>query len=120
MIVVFDKDDPVRELRHPRELVDRLDELFARLIFRMGLSREDELDRTLAIIDQLFQAVRIAEEQRGALVGGESSRETDRQDLGIQESRDLPETFRTFPHTHSLGPHPLPDKVNQARLQLLM
>jgi len=43
----------------------------------MGLAREDELDRSLGVLQQRPQVVEIGHEERRPLVGGEAASESD-------------------------------------------
>ncbi len=64
---------------------DVLDQFFAEMIVRVRLAREDKLHRAQRIVDQQFQALFIAEQQRRAFVGGEAPREPNRQRVRVQD-----------------------------------
>ena len=76
----------------------RLDKPFPRLIFGMRLAGEDQLNRTLRIVQQLRQPIAIAEDQRRPFVGGKAAAKADRQDGRIEE---IP---RRFDHLVRLAP----------------
>ena len=46
-VVVFDEGDPIGETRVVAEVGDPLDQFLPRLVRRMGLAREDQLERAL-------------------------------------------------------------------------
>ena len=83
-VVVFDEHDAAGEARIVAQVGDLLDELLAGLVGRVGLAGEDELHRSLRVVDQLEQLVELAEEQVGSLVGGEAAGEADRQRAGVE------------------------------------
>ena len=120
MVVVFDEDDAILELRHAGELIHLLDELFAGLILRMRLAGEDELHRALRVFEQLLQTLRIGEEQGRTLVSRETPREADRQNFGIEQPRNVANVFGTLAEAGALPPHTIADKVDQPRLEPLM
>ena len=71
----------------PRELAasataaeDVLDDPLAGPVGRMGLAREDDLDRPLRVPQQPRQPLLVAEQERGPLVGREAAGEADGQD----------------------------------------
>src|SRR5689334_14642602 len=50
----------------------------------MRFAGDDELDRALRVEQQPAEAITVAHEQRGPLVGGEAARKADRQDVRVQ------------------------------------
>ena len=65
-----------------------LDQPFANMVGRMGLAREDELDRPLLIRQELLQARGILQQERGALIGGEAPGEPDREGIRVEDRGD--------------------------------
>ena len=64
-----------------------LEDLLARLVERVGLAGEDELDRELRVVDQRGHQLEVAEDEVGALVGGEPPGEADRQGVEAESTR---------------------------------
>ena len=60
----------------------------------MGFSREEEEHGTLGIVHNLGQAVDVGEEQMGALVGGETTTETNHQRVGRDALQQRHDTCR--------------------------
>ena len=58
-------------------LHDPLDKVLPGLVGRMGLSGEEELDRTLGIVDYGVEPVKVGEQEGTSLVGGETTGESD-------------------------------------------
>ena len=50
-VVIFDEDQPAGEARIVPQVGDPLDQLLARLVGRMGLAGEDDLQRPLRVVD---------------------------------------------------------------------
>ncbi len=63
---------------------DIADDLLTRPIGGVGFARQHDLHRAVAVAQDGGQALLVGEEQLGALVGGEATREADGQDIGIQ------------------------------------
>ncbi|MNW11134.1 hypothetical protein D3C71_2085090 [compost metagenome] len=55
----------------------------------MGLAGEQKQHRAVGIADDLAQPLRIMEEQRGTLVGGEAAGEADDQQVGVARIDEL-------------------------------
>ena len=66
----------------------------------MGLAGEDELHRTLGIVDDGVEPVQVGEEQSRALVGREAARETDRQHVVAERLLDGDDLARRIMHGH--------------------
>ena len=64
---------------------DVLDEPFSVVITRMRLACVDELNRPLTIVRQPQDLFVFLEDQRGALVSGETAREPDCERVGIEQ-----------------------------------
>ena len=100
------------------EILDLLDEVLAGLVGRMGLAGEDELHGALRIVDQFGQDIELAEEQIGALVGGEAAGETDRQRVGVEDVAGGFDDFIGFVAAASLAADAAADEVEQAVLEI--
>ena len=81
-IVVFEKNKPATKFWASSEIDDGFDELLAVIIARMGFASEDDLNRTLRIIEDAGETLGVAEEKGGAFVGSETASETDGERLG--------------------------------------
>ena len=69
-----------------------LDQVLTRLVGRMGLAGEQELDGTLGVVHDLVQTVEVAEQERSPLVGGETPGEADGEDIvpeGVQDGHQF-------------------------------
>jgi hypothetical protein len=84
-VVVFQEHQPPGELGPLDLAIDLLDQLFARVIGRVGLAGQDELHRRPRAVDDFQQPLGIVQQQVGALVGGEAPGEADRQHVRIQQ-----------------------------------
>ena len=65
------------------------DQVLARPVGRVRLAGEEDLHRALGVGEQLAQAVQVAEQQVGPLVGREAAGEADGQRVGVEELVDL-------------------------------
>src|ERR1019366_1205333 len=72
-VVVFHEDDVLPEIGIARKLHHLAYVGFARLIFGMGFAGDHDLHRHIGIQQDFLQALDVAEEQGGALVGGEAA-----------------------------------------------
>ena len=75
-------------LRVVREAHELLDKSLAAIIGRMGLAPDDQLHGTLRIEQEIAQAVGVPEHEREPLVGGDAPRESDREDIRVQDAVD--------------------------------
>ncbi len=119
-VVVFDEDDVLPEVGIARELHDLADEGFARLIFRMRLAGDDDLHRALAIAENFLQALHIAEQQRGAFIGGEAAREADGERVRIEHFGGVAQFGGGGLAANGRGRLPLADEGNQAAFAAAM
>ena len=87
-VVVLEDEDAAREARRAAALEDVLDHPLAGAVGRVGLAREHDLDRAVGVPEQARQALLVAEEQRGSLVGREPAREADGQDVRVEDAVD--------------------------------
>src|ERR1017187_9729286 len=84
-VVVFHEDDVLPEIGIARELHHLADVGLARLIFGMGLASDHDLHRHIGVQQDALQALDVAEEQGGALVGGKAACEADGKRVGIED-----------------------------------
>ena len=64
---------------------DLLDEPLAVVVARMRFAGKNELDGPLLVVRELHDVLKLLENQRRALVGGEAAREADGQRVGVQQ-----------------------------------
>ncbi len=55
----------------------------------MGFAREDDLHRPIGVREDARQPLLVPEEQRGALVGREATREADREGIRVEGPMQL-------------------------------
>ena len=84
-VVVLEERHPALELGVAGELVDALEHFLARVVGRVGLAGEDDLHRAPRIDQQPAQPLEVAEDQVGALVGGEPAGEADGERRRIEQ-----------------------------------
>ena len=84
-VVVLHKQQAVLDAVFAGEADDLLNEPLAALVAGMGLAAEDKLNGPLLVRQHLHDAVAVAEEQRGALVGGKAAGKADGERLGVQQ-----------------------------------
>src|SRR5215208_185161 len=116
-VVVLEKRHASLELGVAGELVDALAHFLARIVRRMRLPGEDDLDRTPGVHQHAPQTLEIPEHQVGALVGGEPAGEPDRERRRI-EQRPRADHLRRL--LHLIGeptPGILTDEVGEDLLQ---
>jgi len=83
-VVILEHDDAPQKRLGLRQLVHPLQHRFSVVVGGMGLSREDELHRAVAVVDELGDQIEIAHQQVGPLVRRETPRKADRQRLRIE------------------------------------
>ena len=83
-VVILQEENLAHELRHGGHFDDVFDQILTRFVVRVSLSGEDELYRTLRIVDDFIQSVKIRKEQVCPFVGGETAGKADRQYIRIQ------------------------------------
>ncbi len=88
-VEVLDEDKSMAEATLLGEVRDGLEELLAVLVPRVGLAGEHDLHGSLRVRQQSLEPVRVAEEQRRALVGDEAPDEADRERVGVEQSAEL-------------------------------
>ena len=124
-VVVFHEDHVLPQVRIARKLHDLADEALARLVLGMRLAGDDDLHRHVLVQQDALQPLHVAEQQRGALVGGEAARETDGERVGVEHfagaphfrGRSLPPQRRDLlPLAHETHQPPLAPAVHFQQL----
>ncbi len=119
-IVILDEDDAPGEALVPVQPGDILQQVLARVVARVGLAGEDELDWHDRVIDQPGETLAMAEDQRGALVGGEATGEAERQRLATEGVTSLLEGGRRLAAALALTGTATAGEVEQPRFQRLV
>ena len=83
-VVVFDEHELVGETARAHHFGDLLQHAFAGLVARMGFAGKDELHRAFRIVDHRGEPLEILQNQIGALIGGKTAREADREGIGTE------------------------------------
>src|SRR5689334_7626771 len=86
----------------------------------MRFSSKNKLDWALGILHQPEKPLSMTEQQRPAFVSREAASETDRQDIGIENTIDLTELFGRFAQANAMTAQAVANKIDQAALQQLM
>ena len=73
----------------------------------MGLAGEDHLHGAVWAIDQFQEALKVVEEQVGALVGGESPGEADGETVRVEQGARGDGLHRVITTGHPAGAHPV-------------
>ena len=73
-----------------------LDESLSRFILRMGFTGEEELHRTLRIVSDRSEAIKISKQKIGSLVSGKPSAEPNRQNRWIAVAKRRFEILSLF------------------------
>ena len=97
-----------------------LDEVLAGFVGRVGLTGEEELHGLGGIVHNLVQAVQIAEQQRGTLVGSETTGEADGEDIVTEGIHDGHQLGRAVMVADGIVLQALADEVHELDLQLLL
>ena len=116
-VVVLDEHHPVAQLRGLGGVVNVPQHFLPGTIGGVGLAREHELHRPLGIVDQPLDALEVAQDQIGPLVGGEAPGETDGQGVGIQQGARCLHRLLGIARALPLLGHLAPHEVHQVRLQ---
>ena len=96
-LVILQEGDSTFESRVLGRHEHALQHAFARFVGRMSLAGEDDLHGTARVGQETPQAVRIAEQQIGALVRGKAAREAERKDVRGEERTGPCQFRRIFP-----------------------
>ena len=80
----------------------------------MCLAGKDELHRHVRVVHDAGQTAEVAEEQQGPLVGGETSCETDGQDVGIEFAGHFHQVPRVVCTRGHAEPHAVLDERDGA------
>src|SRR5581483_3634623 len=119
-VVVLDEDDAPGEARVAAQPGDLLQQMLARVVPRVRLAGEDELDGLDRVIDQADEALDEAEEERGALVGGEAAGEADGQRLRAEPLACLLDGVRRLAAALALAGAAAAGEIEQPSLQHLV
>ena len=84
-VVVGNEHEPVTDLGVASQPVDFADQRLSRLVGGVRLAREHELHGPIGVEEHRAQSIHLSEQQGGALVGGESSGEADREHPRIEQ-----------------------------------
>ena len=87
-VIARDEDNLSEETLILGNLDDPLDEILTGLVGRVSLAGEEELYRTLRIVHDLVEPVKVGEQQGSTLVGCETAGESDCQDIITQSLVD--------------------------------
>ena len=115
-VVVFQEDHVFPEVGIARELHDLADVALARLVLGMGLAGDDDLHRHVLVQQNALEPLDVAEQQRGALVGGEAAREPDGESVGIEHLSRAPHFRGGGLPPHRRSALALPNETDQAAL----
>ena len=115
-VVVFQKDHVFPEVGIARELHNFADVALPRLVLGMGLAGDDDLHRQVLVQQNAFEPIHVAEQQRGALVGGEAAREPDGESVGIEHPSRAVHLRRGGLPPHRRSALALPNETDQAAL----
>ena len=99
---------------------DLADQPLARLVGRMGLAGEDDLDRPLRIVEHLVQPLEVGQDQVGPLVRGEAAGEADRQHVGIEQVAGHFDRLVALAAAAALPAHAAADELQQQVLQAVV
>src|ERR1700722_1172804 len=93
-IVITQEDYARAYFRAIRTLDPLADHLLTLCVLWMSFASEDELNRMLAVGENVQQALRIAQEKIGTLVSGETASETESERVSIQRLGGCGKIFR--------------------------
>ena len=94
LIVILDEYSPTLPVGSIVYAHQLLEYRFRRAVLGMCLARENELDRTLRIVDHSQQAFEVSEEQVPAFIGRDSPGEPDSQMISREQLRGIgPRSF---------------------------
>src|SRR5271165_4417996 len=83
-IVVREEDNAAAEFWITAHLGDATNHFFAGIILGVRLAGKDDLQRTLVVGEHAPQAIEVAEDERGPLVGGKAAGESDSEGIWVQ------------------------------------
>ena len=93
-VVVFDEDELVGKLRVTHHLCDLLQHPLARVVARMCFAGEDELHRTLRVVDHGRKHFNISQNQISSFVCGKAAGKSDRERIRTEYPGRPSQTFR--------------------------
>src|SRR5579885_339099 len=112
-VVVLQKGHLAPEGVAARELVDLLDQSFARLVGGMRLPGADNLHRASGIAHNLLQAWQVTKDQRCPFIGCEAARKADNQRLGTEHLLKLGHLQRALAQAQMVSAQPFARVVDQ-------
>ncbi len=119
-IVIFQEDDAPAQIGSASYVDNPLDQLFAAVVERMRLAGKDNLHGVLGAGENPLQSVHVAQQQRGALVGGKAPRKADCQGARVQQISGRVDTLRAFAMAQELAFGAAAHKLDQVVLTHLM
>src|SRR6516165_6517464 len=96
-----------------RQISNLPDKLLSRVVPWMCFAGENQLDRASAVGEDTLEARQIAQNERRALVCGETARESDSQSVGIEHFLSGFDFMLRCAAAQPLPPHPVPRPGNQ-------
>ena len=93
--------------------MDLLGEVLSAVIAWVGLSSEDELHRPIVVVDDRLETFQVVEQERGTLVGCESSSEPDSENVRVEPASDLPQLVRVCTCLDCLCAQLLPEERDE-------
>ena len=118
-VVVVDEGHPPAEGSVERSLVDVLEMMFTRIIGRVCLAREHELDRSLGCGQQASQSLGVGEDELGALVLGEPPGKSDGQRVWVEQCPGSQDLAAADPLVGPALTRPLANEIEQIPAQFL-
>ena len=85
-VVIFNEHDPISKTFVVFQDGNRANKLLTGFVLRMSLARKNQLNRSLRIVDDFADSVEVIKNQVGAFISGESASESNRQDIGIENT----------------------------------
>ena len=116
-IVVLQEDNLTEELRHTTNLNNTLNQALSSAICRVSLTREQELNRIIRVVNQLIQALQVRKQQVSTFIRRKTTAETDNQSLGIHLIERAHNTSRITLTLHPILTELHLDIVNQLLFQ---
>ena len=119
-VVVVDERDARPEPSVERLLVHLADEVFTRLVRGVGLTGEDDLQRTPGVLEHAEEPLDVMEDQRGPLVRREAPREADGERLGVEQRAGREQLCRFGEPADPAQAGAFADQPDEGALQLEM
>src|SRR5208282_4984757 len=116
-VVVLDEYKLFRELGVAHQLRNLLQDLLAGLVVRMGFSGKYKLHRTLGVVDHQRQPLNVRQNEVGALVGCEATRESDGERIRRKQFAQRLQRLLRFAASFRLLTGPAADELNHPGFQ---